>query len=623
MRAHIALIVRSKAGLIEVMSRGQSREQKREEKILDEVRDRVIRESMNLEEEEAIRGAREAELEALMEISDLPNRRIREIDREVRSRFKKPKKTKKTKNEKMWRISRKTLRKVLGWAVFFGMIAAVIGVSAAIRARQNAQHEAELAADEAFRTLYEAASEGNLQMVQYLMEDGVEPDRPGYGSSLLHVAVNGGHLKVVEYLLREGADINRTDSSGRNVLYCAEERPDLAVRRVVAAAFAEASPEGSPVRELWSRGISYTEQSFVREVDAGNLANVRLFLRADEGVYAQGWERSGLNGAIKTEDLAILTEILENGEGVESQWINSAFLQAARRGPIEMMELLLAHGADIDYQYREYEFTPLLAVVLDRDTAGMEFLLGRGADPNKNGADNNITPLMMPFQRYSQHLSRDREKIALMTLLLGYGANINDVDRDGRTVLDYARASGMPESVRFIKDAGAEISFTEESFRHLVKENDSLNLQSFLEQGIDPDLEGFDYYEENMTGLIHAAGRGYEEVCRVLLEAGADVGHETEDQNTALHKAYYEEHYDLCRMLFQYGADTETLIRGATILMSALEDGDIEMIKVLLEADVEIGRNVLDLIKTNSFAWNSDQRAEIRKLIWRHTGLSG
>ncbi len=90
-RVPAALIVRPKAGLIEGMSRKQSRRQKKEEKILDEVRERVIRESMNLKEKESIRQAREAELEALKEISDLPNRRIQEIDREVRSGFKKKK----------------------------------------------------------------------------------------------------------------------------------------------------------------------------------------------------------------------------------------------------------------------------------------------------------------------------------------------------------------------------------------------------------------------------------------------------------------------------------------------------------------------------------------------------
>ncbi len=596
------------------MSRKQSRRQKREEKILDEVRERVIRESMNLKEKESIREARAAELEALKEISDLPNRRIQEIDREVRSGFKK---------KRIPGKSRKVLRKVVGWAIFFGIVAAVIGISVVVRGRREAQFEAQLAADEAFRNLYEAAGEGNLQMVKYLIDEGVPPDRPGYGTSILHVAVIGNHLDIVEYLLEEGADINRTDSNGRNVLYLAEERPNLAVRRVVAAAFAEASPEGSPVRELWSRGISYSEQSFMLEVDAGSLATVGLFLQADEGEYAQDWEWSGLFGVAKTEDLAMLTEILENGKGLEPEWISSVFLQAARGGSIEMMELLLAHGADIDYQHGDYDFTPLLAVVLNRDTAGMKFLLDRGADPNKSGADDNITPLMMPFQRYSQHLSRDDEKIEIVRLLLQYGADINGEDRDGRTVLNYARNSGMRESVRFIKDAGVEIPFTEESFRYLVKENDSRNLQLFLEQGIDPDLEGFDYYEENMTGLIWAARKGYQEVCRVLLEAGADVHHETEDQGTALGEAYYEEHYNLCRMLFQYGADTETMIRDTTILMSAIDDGDIEMIRVLLEAGVKVGQSVLDVVKTNSFAWNSDQREQIRKLIWRYTEPSG
>ncbi|MBU8912926.1 MAG: ankyrin repeat domain-containing protein, partial [Spirochaetales bacterium] len=236
-----ALILRRKAGLIEGMSGKQSRRGKKEEKILDEVRERVIRESMNLKEKESIRQAREAELEALKEISDLPNRRIQEIDREVRSGFKK-------KEKRKWGISRKILRRVVRWAILIGVIAAVIGISAVVRGRREAQLQAQLAAEEAVRNLYEAASEGNLQMVQYLVDEGAPIEPPDYRTSLLHVAVTGSHLDVVEYLLAEGADVNRTDSNGHTVIYLAEERPNLAVRRVVTEAFAEASPEGSPVR---------------------------------------------------------------------------------------------------------------------------------------------------------------------------------------------------------------------------------------------------------------------------------------------------------------------------------------------------------------------------------------
>lgn len=64
-----------------------SRRRKKEKQILAEVREKVIRESINIEEEDSIRHAREAEIEALIEISDLPKERIHAIEKEIRKKL--------------------------------------------------------------------------------------------------------------------------------------------------------------------------------------------------------------------------------------------------------------------------------------------------------------------------------------------------------------------------------------------------------------------------------------------------------------------------------------------------------------------------------------------------------
>ena len=585
-----------------------SRRRKKEEQILAEVREKVIRESMNIEEEESILHAREAEIEALIEISDLPEERIYTIEREIRKKLGGKKKKKRL-------PLRKITKTVIGWTIAGLVVAAIVGIPTLVKAHSKAKYETRLAVQEAYRNLSQSAAEGNLQMVKFLISEGVPPDQSDFGYSALNAAVLGSHSDVVEYLLQQGADINWIDSNGRSLVYQADEQTNIAVRRIVAEAFADASPPGHPIRELWTQKISYSPQSFYREIEDGNLTAISLFLQADAGIYAYDWERTGLFHAVETKDLEILTAILKNAEGLDPKWISSVLIASARERSIGMMQVLLDHGADIDYQSGEYEFTALLAAVHFMDVEGIKFLLEQGADPNKRGAENAVSALMMPFQRYSNHLSTDEEKISVMRMLIDHGADINAKDRDGRTVLDYARYHNMSGSIRFIKNMGADITLTEDSFRNVVKENDAVNAGALLAQGIDPDLQEFDYYDETMTGLIYAAGRGYEQVSRVLLEAGADVNHRTGKDRTALWAAFSEEHSDLCRLLLKYGADPSTKIGGNSILFHAVDDGNTEMVEILLDAGAGIERDVLDLIDTNSFAWNSDQREQIRLLF--------
>ncbi len=58
----------------------------------------------------------------------------------------------------------------------------------------------------------------------------------------------------------------------------------------------------------------------------------------------------------------------------------------AQKGYIEKAELLLKHGAFINPIDEEYQSTPLGMAARWGQTEMVEFLLKKGADPNKSGA---------------------------------------------------------------------------------------------------------------------------------------------------------------------------------------------------------------------------------------------
>src|SRR4030095_10232332 len=58
----------------------------------------------------------------------------------------------------------------------------------------------------------------------------------------------------------------------------------------------------------------------------------------------------------------------------------------AQKGDIRKAELLIKHGADIDPVDEEYQSTPLGMAARWGHVAMVEYLLGKGAYPNKSGA---------------------------------------------------------------------------------------------------------------------------------------------------------------------------------------------------------------------------------------------
>ena len=72
--------------------------------------------------------------------------------------------------------------------------------------------------------LHISAERGNLGIVRFLLEHGVDIDvADGRGRTALHYAARGGHVNVVEKLLGEGADPEAWDYEGRSPLHAAAD----------------------------------------------------------------------------------------------------------------------------------------------------------------------------------------------------------------------------------------------------------------------------------------------------------------------------------------------------------------------------------------------------------------
>ncbi len=229
-----------------------------------------------------------------------------------------------------------------------------------------------------------AAREGAIQSVAALLAAKADPNQTsGDGSSALLVAIQNGHYDVAKFLVEHGADVNLANDKGWNPLYLAVKHRNI---------------------ETGTIPVPNADQA---------MGFIKMIL-----------DRGGVNVNAR------LTANTEIRNGQRATWLNEAgatpFLRAALCGDVEVMRLLLAHGADPKIDTEDHT-TPLMAA------AGVGF------------SDGFIHDRSVP------------ETIEAMKLILDLGANVNAANDQGLTALHGAAHKAALEEIQLLVDHGADL----------------------------------------------------------------------------------------------------------------------------------------------------------------------
>ena len=194
------------------------------------------------------------------------------------------------------------------------------------------------------------------------------------------------------------------------------------------------------------------------------------------------------------------------------------------------------------------------------------------------------------------------------------------MDELDRQLLDLCDAEAYaPDKIRALLAAGAYPDALEVTHglvrepmlvRVIKRRNpdiDAALVRDFLEAGADPDIRGG---HKQVTPLIAAASYGLADVCQVLLDAGADPDHVSEDiyNTTPLHVALIDRpaHLEAARVLLKAGADPNKIVRGETAACVAVENGTVEGLALLAEFGAEFGarpdHSAKDLLRDSPLA---------------------
>jgi ankyrin repeat protein len=385
--------------------------------------------------------------------------------------------------------------------------------------------------------LHFAAGNGRKSVVEFLLSKGAKPDSPtGSGVTPLHLAVLKGYEQVARVLLDAGSKVNaqvqkdtsRSADSLSYTLHSLQSPLHLACQEGYGGLVDLLVSKGADVNIQDSKGstpltvaamannesivsalLSAHADPNARRASAlalaagqGNLAMLDLLLSHGTNLNLTG----ALEAAVQNGRPEVVTRLIqskanpnskyENGEPLASGALNSpAVLKAlldggadpnqrslngqplvARvvSGPLEVLELLLSHGADASAQDAEHGYSALHYAVANAHPNAARTLIKHGANVNAQ-TKTGETPLHFAVR------SR-REDIA--TLLLDNGADPNLRDYKGQTPFDIAKRDGawspsaplpmLPGAVAYQPDVAAPKQLTMQDL--LLQHGASLDL---------------------------------------------------------------------------------------------------------------------------------------------------
>jgi ankyrin repeat protein len=223
----------------------------------------------------------------------------------------------------------------------------------------------------AFLAATYSGSEGNIRL---LIAHGACTDVEGgnYGNAL-QAAVVSGNSCLVKYFLDKGANVNKKGGEHGTALHAAT-RGGEAIVDLLLEKRADVNACGPEFGIVLNAAVHWRRESIVRKLLAGG-AKISC-----DGTYLCALERAARRG-----DVNMLKILLDHGANINCHGGGrraGALQNAASWGHKLAVELLLERGADINVQTSKYG-TPLQMAILAGQKPVVELLLDRGADLNE------------------------------------------------------------------------------------------------------------------------------------------------------------------------------------------------------------------------------------------------
>src|SRR3954470_12979604 len=368
-----------------------------------------------------------------------------------------------------------------------------------------------------------------------------------------------------------------------------------------------AAPQRKAAADVNARGVDGTTPLQLAVYD-GNVAEVRRMLRAGANLsLANNYGATAMGLAAEVGNAEIIPLLLDAGADADSANPEgqTALMAVARTGNVKAAELLVKHGATVDARERWGGQTALMWAAARRHPEMMQFLIANGADVNARSIDRDYQrhvtaegrPKNLDSGGFTPLLYAARENcIACVDVLLKNKADIDLPDPDGVSPLLVAILNSNWDLAKQLIDAGADVNqwdifgetplLTAVDLRNRVDGGrasiDPTNttrglaiVNLLLERGADPNMQLF-FKPANVRGGVFTRGA------------------------TALIRAAYNGDLEAVKLLLERGADATIVTADRQTPIHAVLSGRtaepqaLELIKVLQKAGTDV--NVVALV---------------------------
>ncbi|MCK8044705.1 ankyrin repeat domain-containing protein [Shewanella sp. 1CM18E] len=413
-----------------------------------------------------------------------------------------------------------------------------------------------------YSPLYSAITMRRPELVKPLLDAGANPNLgnqySGYQTPLMFAIFNVD-IDSFKQLLASGANPNGVDYKGLSALhYLAQSRCSSCLPRdeFNQQALALLIEHGANINQQNNEGESpafvAAKYNNIPMLTALAAQDADLDLLTEDGF-------SALIQAIDFNQPKIVSALLDLGADVNAKTYHDttplmdALLRRESRQQI--IDNLIAAGADVNSHGAEA--TPLVIAVESNNIELVNQLVAAGADPSLATLERYTTPLMSAIYIQSN---------PMIERLLQLGANPNQQDIQGASPLRYAIGLQNQAAVELLLKAGADINeLTKQHWTPLATAIDINHLEIatlLLAKGADINIS--DSYGD-WPPIVLASSKLDSPMLSLLMDNGADIKRTNLNGNNALHIAVLNiEQLDdnakqVITALINYGADLKAV----------------------------------------------------------------
>ncbi|KFH47758.1 Ankyrin-like protein [Hapsidospora chrysogenum ATCC 11550] len=424
-----------------------------------------------------------------------------------------------------------------------------------------------------------------------LMYGGDVNQKDSEGNTILIGAINKKTpAKLVELLLEYGADPNAKSSEGKTALFEAItcSRVDI----VTSLLDHGANPNlPGPKHMLWpatykapclqvllAHGADHRKCPGIMELAASvnNIDSVRILLKAGvdpnakkDGVYTP------LCTSIRDDRADIFQLLLSNGANPNVPASEYPTFKCITHNRLQYLPPLVAAGADLHNPKGIVE-----TAVSSNNVEALTWLLDQGLDPNER-CPKGRSPLTTAI--------RDK-RVEMVNLLLMRGADPNKRGEDWPLCM----AVHTPAILRRMLAVLAEPRAFKGVVERAVAANQLESVKLLLAAGVSVEDKNGGVFSPLTTALREDR----RDIVRYLVDPkGGNADVNAPGEHLPIVKAlrrYHGEDTDMIELLLDHGADPNRIYRGWNAVFQAVENGDMNVLRLLVEKGGGVDVEVMD-----------------------------